>query len=151
MDEYSASLSGTMEISPDVKNPTASGNEMKSGYGITQTLTATVNTNNSSAATEAQNAVTYFPEFQYQGFWRLLDRTNAGYNSVFEFKKNKYSTYFNRTHFTPIWYPDGMYTPYTWLIDTWTPAGMLSLNLSDSVVIKGNLWSDWHIAPQNPD
>lgn len=42
------------------------------------------------------------------------------------------------------------YTPYTWLIDSWTPAGMLSMNLSDSVSIRGNLWMDWHIAPQDP-
>ena len=54
------------------------------------------------------------------------------------------------TYFTPIWYPDGSYTPYTWLIDSWTPAGMLSMNLSDSVSIRGNLWMDWHIAPQDP-
>ena len=33
--------------------------------------------------------------------------------------------------------PDGSYTPYTWLIDCWTPAGMLSMNLTDSVTISG--------------
>ena len=42
-----------------------------------------------------------------------------------------------RTHFTPIWLPDGSYTPYTWLIDCWTPDGMLSMNLTDSVTIRG--------------
>ena len=62
---------------------------------------------------------------------------------------NPYSTYNRPTHFTPIWYPDGSYTPYTWLLDCWTPAGMLSLNLTDSVRISGDLWEDWHIAPTN--
>ena len=52
-----------------------------------------------------------------------------------------------RTHFTPIWYPDGNYTPYTWLLDCWTPTGMLSMNLTDSVRITGDLWEEWHIAP----
>ena len=73
---------------------------------------------------------------------------DSGYSMTHEFQKNPYSTYERRTHFTPIWYPDGSYTAYTWLIDCWTPAGMLSMNLKDSLTIEGNLWSDWHIAPQ---
>lgn len=149
-DRYYANLSATMSIKPDDKNPTASGKIMKSGYGINQTVTANVSTNQSAAVTGAQNAVTYFPEFQYKGFWRLLDHSGSSYSPTFEVKKNEYSTYNRRTHFTPIWMPDGSYTPYTWLIDCWTPTGMLSMNLTDSVTISGNLWMDWHIAPQNP-
>lgn len=149
-DRYHASLSASMSIKPDDKNPTASGKTMKSGYGINQTVTANVSTNQSSAVTGAQNAVTYFPEFQYKSFWRLLDRSGGSYSPTFEFKKNEYSTYNRRTHFTPIWMSDGSYTPYTWLIDSWTPTGMLSMNLTDSVSISGNLWTDWHISPQNP-
>ena len=148
LDRYSASLSGSMSISPDEKAPTASGKRMKSGYGFNEKVTTRVSTNQSSAVTAAQNAVTYFPEFQYEGFWRLLERMGGGYSMTHEFKENRYSTYNRRTHFTPIWYPDGSYTPYTWLIDCWTPVGMLSMNLTDSLTIDGNLWSDWHIAPQ---
>jgi hypothetical protein len=147
---YSASLSATMSTVPDAKDPTASGKTMKSGYGINQTTTAYVNTNQSSAVTDAQTAVTYFPEFKYKTYWRLLEQTQSGYNAKFEFASNKYSTYKRRTHFTPIWFPDGSYTAYTWLIDCWTPAGMLSTNLTDSVNIQGNLWSDWHISPVKP-
>ena len=150
-DRYSASLTASMEISPDEKAPTASGNTMKSGYGFNERVETHVSTNQSSAVTPAQNAVTYFPEFQYQNFWRLLERMNSGNDMAHEFKENRYSTYNRRTHFTPIWYPDGSYTAYTWLIDCWTPAGMLSMNLTDSLTIDGNLWSDWHIAPQTPD
>lgn len=147
---YTASLSATMSIVPDAKDPTAGGKTMKSGYGINQTTTANVSTNQSSAVTRAQTAVTYFPEFQYKKYWRLLEQTQSRYNARFEFASNKYSTYKRRTHFTPIWMPDGNYTPYTWLLDCWTPAGMLSMNLTDSVKIQGNLWSDWHIAPVKP-
>lgn len=147
---YSASLTASMNIMPDAKVPTASGKTMKSGYGINQITTANVSTNQSSAVTDAQTAVTYFPEFRYQTYWRLLERTSSGYSVKFEFTKNKYSTYSRRTHFTPIWMPDGNYTPYTYLIDCWTPDGMLSVNLTDSVTISGNLWSDWHIAPVKP-
>ena len=147
---YTASLSASMSIVPDAKSPTASGKTMKSGYGVNQATTAHVSTNQSSAVTDAQTAVTYFPEFQYKTYWRLLERTQAGYSSKFEFAPNKYSTYKRRTHFTPIWMPDGSYTLYTWLIDCWTPAGMLSMNLTDSVTIGGSLWDDWHIVPVKP-
>ena len=149
-DTYRADLTASMSIKPDDKAPTAAGRTMKSGYGINQTVTTNVSTNQSSAVTAAQTAVTYFPEFRYQSYWRLLERTFGGYSSQFEFAQNRYSTYNRRTHFTPIWMPDGSYTPYTWLIDCWTPQGMLSMNLTDSVTISGNLWSDWHIAPVKP-
>ena len=149
-DSYRASLSSSISIIPDAKNPTASGKTMKSGYGINQIVTANVSTNQSSEVTDAQTAVTYFPEFQYKTYWRLLERTSSGYSSKFEFASNKYSIYKRRTHFTPIWMPDGSYTPYTWLIDCWTPDGMLSMNLSDLVTIQGSLWDDWHIAPVKP-
>lgn len=151
LDRYSASLTADMRITTDEKSPTATGRTMKSGYGFQEKVTTHVSTNQSSAVTSAQNAVTYFPEFQYERFWRLLERMNVGYDMTHEFKKNGYSTYERRTHFTPIWYPDGSYTPYTWLLDCWTPAGMLSMNLNDSITIDGNLWSDWHIAPQKPE
>ena len=144
---YTASLTATMVITPDSLSPTASSSALKSGYGIQQSVTASVSTTQSSAVTAAQNAVTYFPEFNYEGFWRLLDRSISGKRSTFTFKDNPYSTYNRPTHFTPIWYPDGSYTPYTWLLDCWTPAGMLSLNLTDSLRISGDLWEDWHIAP----
>jgi hypothetical protein len=147
---YSASLSASINVLPDAKSPTASGKTMKSGYGVNQLTTANVSTNQSSAVTDVQTAVTYFPEFRYETYWRQLERTRGGYSSLFEFKSNKYSTYNRRTHFTPIWFPDGSYTPYTWLIDCWTPAGMLSMNLTDSVSIRGSLWDDWHIAPVKP-
>ena len=150
-DRYSASLTADMSVVPDEKAPTANGKTMKSGYGINETIRTHISTTQSSAVTPAQNAVTYFPEFQYQGFWRLLDRMSSGYDMRHEFQENRYSTYKRRTHFTPIWYPNGDYTPYTWLIDCWTPTGMLSMNLNDSITIDGNLWSDWHIAPQNPN
>ncbi|WP_294852404.1 hypothetical protein [uncultured Oscillibacter sp.] len=147
---YSASLTATMTVTPDSKNPTAATKTLKSGYGIQESVNASVSTNQSTAVTAAQNAVTYFPEFGYQSFWRLLDRNISGKHSTFEFKQNHYSTYNRRTHFTPVWFPDGAYTPYTRLLDCWTPAGMLSVNLTDSLNISGNLWSDWHIAPDNP-
>jgi hypothetical protein len=146
-DRYTANLTSSMSIVCDTKNPTANGRIMKSGYGINQTVTGSVTSTQSSAVTQPQNAVSYFPEFGYETYWRLLEQTSSG---RFEFQKNPYSTYKDRTHFTPIWMPDGAYTVNTWLIDAWTPVGMLSANLTDSLTISGNLWQDWHIAPLKP-
>lgn len=141
-DFYSVSMRADMQIACDAKNPTYVGKTMKSGYGINERVTASIYGNGEHTA--LQNAVAYFPEFYYKTYWRLLERTSV---NVLEYRKNKYSTYNNRTHFTPVWYPDGNYKVYTWAIDCWTPAGMLSANLTDSVAISGNVFDDWHIAP----
>ncbi|TCK89065.1 hypothetical protein EDC19_2479 [Natranaerovirga hydrolytica] len=147
LDRYSASLTAAMSIKCDSMNPTASGRTMKSGYGINQIVTGSISSNQSSAVTQPQTGVSYFPEFGYETYWRLLELMGS---RRFEFQKNVYSTYKNRTHFSPIWMPDGAYTVNTWLIDGWTPDGMLSANLTDNLTIKGNLWQDWHAAPKKP-
>lgn len=147
-EHYQASFTASMQIQPDEKNPTLSGRTIKSGYGINITVRSVTTSNQSLSTTGAQTAVTYFPEFYYERYWRLLESTTAGMNAEYQFKANEYSTYGRRTHFTPIWMPDGSYTVYTYIMDSWTPDGMLCKNLSDSVHINGNLWSDWHIAPK---
>ena len=86
----------------------------------------------------------YFPEFSYDNYWRLLS-CSGGNPATFAFKANEYSTYGRNVHFTPVWYPDGTnYTVYTYVIDAWTPSGMLSLNLNDAVQIQGSLYDDWY-------
>ena len=150
-DNYSASMTATTRIEPDEKVPTAAGNTMKSGYGVSNTVTATVSTSAPmSHYTYGQTAVPYFPEFNYTTYWRLLDRLSSGRTARFQFAENIYSTYKQRVHFSPVWFPDGSYTVNTHVMDIWTPAGMLCANLTDSVTISGSLYDDWHIAPGNP-
>ncbi|VDN47286.1 conserved exported protein of unknown function [Petrocella atlantisensis] len=142
---FYASLSASMSLVPDGQVPTAEGDTMKSGYGVNISVESNVYSNApENHITYVQNAITHFPEFEYLTYCRLLDMTGYG---DFEFQENKYSTYNNRTHFTPIWYPDAPYIVYTSIIDMWTPDGMLRMNLSDLVNINGNLYEDWHIAP----
>ena len=142
---YSASLTGSMEIHPDDIVPTAVGDTMKSGYGIKESATARFSANApESHYAPAQTAVSYFPEFSYDNYWRLLS-CSGGNPATFAFKANEYSTYGRNVHFTPVWYPDGTnYTVYTYVIDAWTPSGMLSLNLNDAVQIQGSLYDDWY-------
>ena len=150
-DNYSASMTATARIEPDEKVPTAAGNTMKSGYGVSNTVTATVRTSAPmSHYTYGQTAVSYFPEFNYTTYWRLLDRLSSGRTARFQFTENIYSTYKQRVHFSPVWFPDASYTVNTHVMDIWTPAGMLCANLTDSVTISGSLYDDWHIAPGNP-
>ena len=145
---YSASLTATFQTKPDEKNPTASGRQMKSGYGLNASVSAQVRSNApSSQITGLQNVVAYFPEFDYATYWRLLKRLNTGLSSSFEFQKNKYSTYGQSVHFSPVWFPDGRYTTYAECIDAWTPAGMLQINLTDDLTIKDSVFDDWHIGP----
>lgn len=75
---------------------------------------------------------------------RLLT-CSGGMAATFRFQPNEFSTYNRQVHFSPIWFPDHTsYTVYTYVIDAWTPAGMLSLNLNDSVQIDGSLYDDWY-------
>lgn len=150
-DNYVATLSGTISISPDDKVPTALGSTMKSGYGVKSFVNTQFATNSPvTHVTGAQTVTAYFPEFYYKDYWRLLDRTSGGYYAQFQFKANKYSTYNRRVHFLPLWYPNGQYTMNTYIQDAWTPAGMLSVCLNSTVTVSGSLFDDWHIAPINP-
>ena len=145
---YRASLVSAMSLLPDDKDPTANGKNMKSGYGVKIDVSTGMSASVQSWVTGAQTAVTYFPEFQYKNYWRILDRITDGLSANFAFRANKYSTYNRRVHFTPVWFPDSTYTAYTYLEDAWTPAGMLSANLTDYVTIKGSVYDDWHVGPK---
>lgn len=147
---YVASLSANMIVQPDSKVPTAYSKTIKSGYGINLNVQTSLSSNSPSASiTGAQNVISYYPEFSYKTYNRVLELMSGGYSSSFQLRKNKYSTYNQRVHFTPIWYPDGIYSVYAEVIDAWTPDGMLSINLNNYVNIKGSLYDDWHIGPQN--
>nr|WP_312985725.1 hypothetical protein [Clostridioides sp.] len=148
--KYTVNLSASMNAKADDKVITASEDKktIKSGYGIIQNLNTSVNFNApSDSFTMAQNAISYYPEFTYKDFNRVFEFISNSNNSKFELKKNKYSTYNQKTHFTPIWYKDGKYTPYARIIDVWTPTGMLQVEVNDSINIKGNLFQDYHIGP----
>ncbi|WP_042196331.1 hypothetical protein [Paenibacillus camerounensis] len=146
---YTASLLAQHTVALDSKAPVDSSQSMKSGYGLEINTTTTLSSNApSNHITGAQHAVTYFPEYNYQNYWRLHDLKDRSYSASFWLKPNEFSTYNSRVHFTPIWFPDGPYTPITRVLDAWTPDGMLTLQMQDTITISGNLFSDWHIAPK---
>lgn len=143
---YSASISGSMTLEPDNLVPTAEGKLMKSGYGVKTDVKATLSTSApSSHVTNPQTAFSVFPEFQYNTYLRLLKRVSGGRSAKFTFRPNEYSTYNRCVHFTPLWFPDDTrYSVYTQVWDSWTPDGMLSVNLNDYISIKESLYDDWY-------
>ena len=154
---YSVSMSAEAAISPSDYCKTATYSEssgkytMKSGYGIQISVDARLS-GDTQYCTGSQTANVLFPEFNYNRhsttlYNRLLEKSGGS----FVFKKNKYSTYNDRVHFTPIWFPDRKnYTVYVEVFDVWCPAGQLSVRLTDQIFINGNVYDDWHIAPTKP-
>ena len=154
---YSVSMSAEAVISPSDYCKTASYSEssgkytMKSGYGIQISVDAHLS-GDTQYCTGSQTANVLFPEFNYNRhsttlYNRLLEKSGGS----FVFKKNKYSTYNDRVHFTPIWFPDRKnYAVYVEVFDVWCPAGQLSVRLTDQIFINGNVYDDWHIAPTKP-
>lgn len=145
-DGYSASISGTMELSPDDLVPTAEGKDMKSGYGVKTDVRAVLSTSAPTGHfTNPQTAFSVFPEFGYTRYLRLLQRVSSGRSARFTFKPNEYSTYERAVHFLPVWFPDNTkFVVYTQVWDAWTPDGMLSVNINDYVSIHGSLFDDWY-------
>lgn len=143
---YSARLSGSMTLMPDDLVPTASRKTMKSGYGVKTEVSAVLSTSApGSHYTYTQTALSTFPEFQYKTYSRLLERFSGGFNAKFRFKPNEFSIDRRNVHFLPVWFPDGKrFTVYTQAWDTWTPDGMLSVNVSDYISIQGSLFDDWY-------
>jgi hypothetical protein len=139
------------KIKPDEKVPTAEFEhnkwKMKSGYGLNidvKTKPILKGIPPADSYTPVQTVVNYFPEFIYKDYWRLSEKVER---YVFKLRNNQYSTYNNRVHFTPLWYPDDEYTVYSEIYDLWTPDGMLFTTKSDTINISGTVFDDWTIVP----
>lgn len=119
---------------------------MKSGYGVQVKVEPLVKAGagvDDYDITSVQNITATFPEFDYQGYNRLLEKVGP---RLWSFKENINSYYHSRVHQTPLWYPDDLdYTVPLFLEDAWTPGGELTATVSDSVLIYDNCLSDWYI------
>lgn len=147
VNNYSATLTSTQAvITPDttVRKSNPDDNKIKSGYGIELKVSSRI-TGSSSSVTGMQNAVVYFPEFEYKWFRRIGTTPGASLNDIIEFPVNVFSIRGNRIHFLPIWFPDKEYKVYIETLDAWTPAGMLCDNTTASINVKGSLWDDYHL------
>ncbi len=156
---FSVSLDADVEITPSERCYTATYSSatgkytMKSGYGFEIAVNCSIS-GNTELCTGSQAVNVLFPEFNYNlkngyKYNRLLEKLED--TETYVFKVNPYSTYGDRVHFTPIWYPDYKnYTVFAEVFDIWCPAGQLSVRLADTMTVKGNVYDDWHIAPVVP-
>lgn len=144
-------------------NTNKSDYSIKSGYGIELDLdTNTINKVNGSIKTinsgnnemtPPQFMETFLPEYEYETY-RIVSKNNLDEtytaNNHFSFPVNPYSQFEQKCHFTPIWYPDSEYVIGIRISQCWCPAGMLYKCINNTHInISGNLYDDWHIAPQN--
>ena len=144
---YTAKLTSTNALISSDKRVELSNprqDSIKSGYGIELNVTSKI-TGSSSTVTGIQNAVTYFPEFEYLWYRRIGTTPGANLTDSIEFPVNVFSLHGSRVHFLPIWFPDKEYKVYIETLDAWTPAGMLCDNTTASINVKGSLWDDYHL------
>ncbi|MDY4785542.1 hypothetical protein [Pygmaiobacter massiliensis] len=144
--EHHETLRAGLNVQPDARVPTAEGKNMKSGYGITMSVTAGGAKN--TDVLMPQTVVGYFPESRYKDYWRLLERTSpdSSPTASFELKENPWSQTTARVHFTPLWYPDKPYKVFVTVRDMWTPVGELKQAVSDTITIQGSVHDDWYVA-----
>lgn len=147
VNNYSSNLTYTkIKVKPDrnTKGASQKSSSIKSGYGIEVEIASNV-TGGSSNCTGIQSACVYFPEFNYRKYRRDAKLPGASLLSTLYLPVNQYSIKQSKVHFTPIWYPDGIYTVYVETFDAWTPGGMLCSKGTASIDIEGNMWDDWYI------
>lgn len=144
--EHHETLRAGLNVQPDARVPTAEGKNMKSGYGITMSVTAGGAKN--TDVLMPQTVVGYFPESRYKDYWRLLERTSpdSSPTASFELKENPWSQTTARVHFTPLWYPDKPYKVFVTVRDMWTPVGELKQAVTDTITIQGSVHDDWYVA-----
>lgn len=140
-------LKANLKPSDSVKTAIKKGNnyKMKSGYGVQMEINAQkFYTSQDYDVTNAGNAMTFFPEFKFKTYNRVLEKDRKG---LFIYKKNKYSFAGENSHYTPIWYPDNAkYEVQAIAFDMWTPAGMLYDYTTDDITINGNVYDDIDIS-----
>ena len=133
---------------------------MKSGYGVelnnkvkivTRIKDSRDNTviteiydapKNSSFVCVSQSAFAYFPEFKFAKYNRMLEWNEP--QRKFTFSSNKYSTFSDNVHFTPIWYPDTVtdkslaYKVFVKNDFAYTPAGKMTFVITTMKIVLAN-------------
>ena len=142
------------EIKPGSNCTTAvfgeNGWTMKSGYGITLSLSPSITGLGGStmptedAYTDIQSVYARFPEYSYSvdhEEYRTLEEVGGEWC----FAENENADNYERLHHIPLWLSDGEYLVSVMLTELWTPAGRISaVRNSNVIVIDGSLYDDWY-------
>ena len=150
---YTAKLTLSAALSPDeTARWTAVENGRyvtRSGYGLNGTVLLSLSGNGIPETVSAGIRIwSLFPEGNYRDLpdssdW-LEQTASAGARWTFAFRAPAESVSGHRMHFTPLWFPDGLYTVPFLSCGIWTPAGELYGSTADSVRIRGSVYDDWY-------
>ncbi len=134
-------------------DPSHNETEMKSGYGVqvssTNCMTGVKDTESATYGkmyTMCQYAYAALPEYNYAFGEGKCKTLITGH-------KNEYMQWIfpttgkaDNTHYTPVWYPDGMYQVIVHESDAWTPNGMITANnVPNTLTVNGNMYDDYFI------
>lgn len=158
---YNAYLnsSNSINVSTDESNIVANG-DYKSGYGFGIDAYASIKSDAGSATIEdsmytcTQVASALFPENlfsgvigKYETMYKKNPSQKPGTSNRFILKNSASDKEYSgkNIHFSPIWYPDGLYPVGVEFSQCWTPAGVLSLQtVNNSLEVKGSIYDDWY-------
>jgi len=162
---YSAGLDIDVNLTPDEtatwkqkKNILSDIWTTRSGCGLntdmTLTLTDTSSINADAFAGTAMIDV-YYPEYNYTSDTDKTDTLerksesvtgteDIEYSSEYTFKVDENSISKNEMHKTPMWFPDGTYTPEYVIYGLWTPMGELTATVHGEIEIEGSFYDDWY-------
>ncbi len=150
---YSALLSTTFEISPDPRVAIKDHPDMmESGFGVSATATTRLTTNydHPEKLVGPQMYWAFYPD---TGYWTdsdwsqyadALEYKSGAFGQVgetsWQYAVSAYSVTESRLHYTPVWFPDGMYEAVGQSFYGWSPAGQMYQQVSDTVEIEGDMY-----------
>ena len=150
---YSALLNTTFLITPDPRVAIKDYPDMmESGFGVSATATTRLTTNydHPEKLVGPQMYWAFYPETSY---W--TDNDWSQYADALEYKSGNlgqvgettwqyavspYSVTESRLHYTPVYFPDGMYEAVGQAFYGWSPAGQMYQQLTDTVEIEGDMY-----------
>jgi hypothetical protein len=150
---YWAELVTSFSITPDPRVYIKDHPDLvESGFGVYVTATTRVNTNydHPEKLVSPQMFWVFYPETGYWDdpkWYRFADALELESGTIGAISTNRwqypvspYSVTNSRLHYTPVWFPDGMYEAVGQAFYGWSPAGQLYTQSSDSVEIQGNMY-----------
>lgn len=132
-----------LKVSAALDYDTKTKGYLKSGYGYSIRVTATVDTNydRPELITAPQTAEVYLPEYRYETAIPLVKE-----GGQFIFRENPASPFRYRKQYVPVWFPDNRdYIVQLLVTDVHTPGGTLSRWMTGGVLkffVVDNMYSD---------
>lgn len=133
-----------MKVTATLDYDTKAKSYLKSGYGFSISVTATVDTNydRPDLITAPQTAEVYMPQYRYETAIPLItDGTNH-----FTFRENLDSPFRYKKQYVPVWFPDNKdYIMQLLVTDVHTPGGTLSKWLTGGelkIFVVDSMYSD---------